>query len=112
MITGHTSEGDYLAAAEGELTIYTAAACAAQLRKAIDTHPRIVLDLSAVREFDTAGVQLLLLARRKCNAQGKVLQFTIPSPAVQDVVELLRLHDLLGMPQRAQQHIVGAESVQ
>lgn len=87
-----------MAKATGDLTIYTAAECLAQLRHMTDAAVDIVLDLSEVGEIDTAGVQLLIQARRTCDAQGKSLQWASPSPAVQEIVQVLRLHELLGMP--------------
>lgn len=98
MITGQILDGAYLAKATGDLNIYTAAECCTQLRHLIDANASIVLDLSAVSEMDTAGVQLLVQVRRACDAQGKPLRFASPSAAVQDVVQLLQLHELLDMP--------------
>lgn len=98
MITGQTLDGAYLAKATGDLTIYTAAECRAQLRHVIDADMDIVLDLSDVSEIDTAGIQLLIQARRECDAHGKPMQFVSPSPAVQEIVQLLHLQALLGIP--------------
>jgi anti-sigma B factor antagonist len=99
MIEGHSEEGTYLARAEGEFNIYTAAENAVRLRQAIEEHATIVLDLSMVSEMDTAGVQLLIQTWRTCDAQDKILSFVRPSAAVQDIVRLLRLHEFLGMPE-------------
>lgn len=98
MITGQTIQGVHTATITGELNIYTAAECCAQLRHMIDDNTSIVLDLSAVSEIDTAGIQLLLQVRRTCHAQGRSLQFVSPSPVVQEVVQLLQLRELLDMP--------------
>jgi len=98
MITGHIVNGTFLARADGDLNIYSAAQCLAQLRHIVEANASIVLDLSGVSEIDTAGVQLLLQARLACKARGLGLQFVAPSPAVQDIARLLRLHDELDMP--------------
>ena len=87
-----------MAKATGDLTIYTAAECCAQLRSLIGAHTNIELDLSDVSEIDTAGVQLLIQARRESEAHGKSMQLVSPSPAVQEIVQLLQLHELLSVP--------------
>lgn len=49
------------------------------------------VDLAGVTEIDTAGVQLLLLARRAAQAGGKELRLVAPSPAVAALLDLLRI---------------------
>ena len=56
------------------------------------------LDLSHVMELDTAGLQLLLTARRFASAAGRELSVTNPSRVVSDVLELCRLGALLAPP--------------
>lgn len=76
----------------GEMTIYTAAAVWKQVVDALDTHTETrVLDLSQVTELDTAGLQIVLMARRLASAAGRELQIAQPSPAVSEVLELLQL---------------------
>jgi len=48
-----------------------------------------VLDLSAVTEFDSAGLQLLLMARREAARLGRQLVVSAASHAVRDVFALL-----------------------
>lgn len=55
----------------------------------------IELNLSQVIEIDTSGIQLLLLAQRESGKQGKTLRLAICSPAVQEIIELYNLADLL-----------------
>ena len=56
--------------------------------------PVTALDLSAVTELDTAGVQLLLLAQRAARAAGGDFRLTAPSAAVREVLQLLGLNQL------------------
>lgn len=82
-------------AVEGEMTIYRAAELKPALLEAVRTHDEPALDLSAVTEFDSAGLQLLLAARREAGLLGKPLRVTAASPAVRDVFALLGI-DLEG----------------
>ena len=53
------------------------------------------LDLSAVHEFDSSGVQLLLSARRSLAERGHALHIVAASGAVRDALQLFGLHALL-----------------
>ena len=68
---------------EGELTIYTAAETREKFAALLQSEQPIEIDLSQVSEIDTAGLQLLLLARREAVAHKKKLTFAEPSAAVQ-----------------------------
>ncbi|WBS01718.1 STAS domain-containing protein [Pseudoduganella sp. SL102] len=76
-------------AVEGELTIYRAAELKDVLLDAVRERPAPAFDLSAVTEFDSAGLQLLLVARQEAAAQGKTLHVRGASAAVRDVFALL-----------------------
>ena len=80
---------------EGELTIYRAAELKSVLLEAVRAHDTPALDLSAVTEFDSAGLQLLLMARQEAQRLGKPLQVAGASPAVREVFALLGM-DLEG----------------
>jgi anti-anti-sigma factor len=56
------------------------------------------VDLSGVNELDTAGVQLLLLAKRTATARDKELHLVGQSPAVVNVFETLNLTQYFGTP--------------
>jgi anti-sigma B factor antagonist len=75
-------------AVEGEMTIYRAAELKPALLDAVRAHDAPALDLSAVTEFDSAGLQLLLVARRKRGASASTWR-AAASPAVRDVFALL-----------------------
>ncbi len=80
---------------EGEMTIYRAAelkdVLAGAVAQAVSEARALALDLSDVTEFDSAGVQLLLLARREVQRHGQVLRLEACSPAVREVFELTGL---------------------
>lgn len=76
---------------EGEMTIYRAAELKAQLLAAVQPRTDLEVDLSAVTEIDSAGVQVLMLAKRTARDQGGELKLSAHSPAVIEVFELLDL---------------------
>lgn len=87
---------------EGELSIYRAT----ELKQALFDEPRPVeIDLSAVTEIDTVGVQLLMLAKKTALAEHRELRLVAHSPAVTEIFELLDLapyfDDPVVMDQRA-----------
>ena len=84
-------------AVEGELTIYRAAELKPALLDAVRASAAPALDLSAVTEFDSAGLQLLLMARREAQRLGKPLHVAGASPAVREVFALLGI-DFEGAP--------------
>jgi anti-anti-sigma factor len=73
---------------EGELTIYRAAELKPLL---LGDQPPRVLDLSGVTEIDTAGVQLLMQAKKMALQNQQSFQLLALSPSVVDVFELLNL---------------------
>jgi len=83
---------------EGELTIYRAAELKNTLLAAVAEHDTLDIDLSAVTEFDTAGVQLLLVAKRAAAARQHTLRLVGHSAPVIDVFELLDLSSHFGDP--------------
>jgi len=90
MNIGETSQGAAARlAVEGEMTIYRAAELKPVLLDAVRTHDAPALDLANVTEFDCAGLQLLLAARREAARLGKRLALVAPSPAVVEACLLL-----------------------
>lgn len=83
---------------DGELTIYRAAELKAELLAAVEAHPAVEIDLAGVAEFDTAGVQLLLSAKRAATARDATLRLVGHSTAVLDVFELMDLSGHFGDP--------------
>jgi anti-anti-sigma factor len=77
----------------GELTIQNAASVRAQLLVALRDGGVVEIDLTEVGEFDSAGLQLLVAARKSAEIAGKRLQLAGPSPAVAEVLEFLAMLD-------------------
>ena len=74
-----------------ELTIYGAAVLHGRLQEVLGNGQDIELDFSAVSEFDCAGVQLLLLLERECQALNRSLRVTANSALSEEVFTLLNL---------------------
>ena len=71
---------------EGEFTIYRAM----ELKPVLFAQPPVMeVDLSGVTEFDSSGLQLLMLAKKTAVAQGRSLVLVGCSPIVIEVFELL-----------------------
>lgn len=87
---GNTAE----VAVTGEMNIYHALELKAGLLKSIDEAEAVDLDLSGVSEFDSAGLQLLLLALRQSERGRKQLRFTAKSAPVESVIGLFNLGEL------------------
>jgi anti-sigma B factor antagonist len=81
---------------DGEMTVYTCADLKPRLLAELTDHANATeLDLARVIEIDTAGLQLLLVARRHAGESGRDLLFSNPSRPVLDVLELCRLGALV-----------------
>ena len=79
-------------AISGELTVYTAPELKERVLKQLKRRQRPpLLDLSGVAEIDTAGVQVLLLAKRYCEATGGQFEIDAASDAVRDALQLCGL---------------------
>ena len=83
---------------KGELSIFTAADLRQQLLDAIDTGSEVEVDLSEVSEMDSAGMQLMVAAKREARHRNTHLRFTGHSPAVFELLELCNLSGHLGDP--------------
>jgi anti-anti-sigma factor len=86
---------------EGEVTIFQAAELKSQLLD--DPRPQVI-DLSCVTEIDTAGIQLLMQARKMALASQIDFQLLALSPEVTAVFDLLRLHDFFEAQPREGAH--------
>jgi anti-sigma B factor antagonist len=79
---------------DGELTIYRAAELGDALKTVMAGVPdghELEVDLSDVTEMDSAGVQLLMAAKKTARASGREVRITGRSPAVDEVFATLRL---------------------
>ncbi|MBW7903564.1 MAG: STAS domain-containing protein [Rhodocyclaceae bacterium] len=79
----------------GELTIFSVLDIRGRLLEALSAADDIEVDLGEVTEIDTAGLQLMLLAKRKA---GKTVRFRHHSDEVMRLVDLANVGHLLGDP--------------
>ena len=93
-----TTEGATRLTVDGDLTICQAAEIRRHLIEGIRGNNVLELDLSHVGEIDTAGLQLLALAKRESHHLDHVLRIVGHSPAVREVVEFLNLAAFFGDP--------------
>ncbi|WP_260954607.1 STAS domain-containing protein [Pseudomonas citri] len=83
-------------AIEGELSIYTAVQWKKRLDELISEGASLELDLSAVQELDTAGLQLLIMAKKTVAARSGQLRLSNHSHAVLEVFELCGMAAFFG----------------
>ena len=83
---------------EGEMTIYRAAELKQTLLNALNGVTSLELDLHGVTEIDSAGIQLLMLAKAAGQATACEVKLVNHSPAVLEVFELLDLAAHFGDP--------------
>ena len=83
---------------EDDLTIYTASDIKERLMAFVASGDDLEIDLSGVAEIDSAGLQLLILAKREAVLQHKQLGFVLHSRPVQEVMELANLSASFGDP--------------
>lgn len=83
-------------ALDGELTIYRAAELKPALLEALRRSSVLELDLAGVTELDTAGLQLLMLAKQTAAVERRQLRLVQHSPAVLEIFEMLDLGAFFG----------------
>jgi len=76
---------------KGDMTIYTAALHKQELMGAMRGAKETDINLSKVNEFDSAGVQILMLAQREAKLAGMQLTLSAPSASAREVLDLYRL---------------------
>lgn len=98
MLQVESRDGSSHVALEGELTIYQAQDLAQQFLPLLDKDESLVVDLSDVSDIDSSCAQLLMLARRHCQARGHQCSLVNHSQPVIDVFETLGLVSWFGDP--------------
>jgi anti-sigma B factor antagonist len=83
---------------EADLTIYNVVDLKSRLLDAVRSPQAVELDLSQVGEMDTAGFQLLVLAKRESQRLGHQLRIVAHSPAVREVMEFYNMAGYFGDP--------------
>ena len=78
----------------GELNIYTAREAGEKLLPLLREAASPTIDLAQVSEFDSSGLQVLLMARRAAVAAGKDLRIAAASAAVRDALDLVQCDEL------------------
>ncbi|MYM74660.1 STAS domain-containing protein [Duganella sp. FT109W] len=81
---------------DGELTIYRAADLKVSVLEALRQTRVLEIDLSGVIELDTAGLQVLMLAKQTATAEQRELRLLQHSPAVVEIIEMLDLVAFFG----------------
>ncbi|MYM69120.1 STAS domain-containing protein [Pseudoduganella sp. FT55W] len=80
----------------GEMTIYRAADLKVTVLDALRKTRVLEIDLSGVTELDTAGLQVLMLAKQTAAADQRELRLLQHSPAVVEIIEMLDLVAFFG----------------
>ena len=83
---------------DGEMTIYHAQSIKEQMLAGLAQAKELELDLSLVGEIDTAGVQLLILAKREAGRAGKTLRLVGHSPAACEGLDFFNMAAYFGDP--------------
>ena len=83
---------------EVDLTVYTAPEQKRVLLGAMEQAKVLELDLARVGEIDSAGLQVLLLAKREALAASKELRIIAHSPAVADLMNFFDVAGYFGDP--------------
>lgn len=83
---------------EGEMTIYRSAELKDLLLAPLAYDKALDVDLSGVTEIDTAGVQVLMVAKIVALARGCELRLHAHSAALLETLELLNLTGYFGDP--------------
>jgi len=80
-------------AADADMTIYAAANNHRELVKHYNNFKRFEIDLSAVEEIDSSGIQLLLALKYSAEKDGKHLTLSAASNPVVEVMDVLNIKD-------------------
>jgi len=97
-ISVQNTNGRCAMALGGELTIYAAAELKDSLIGAVGECSEMEINLSEVSDIDTAGLQVLMLAKRQAVAANKTLRMVGHSRPVMELLELYNMAALFGDP--------------
>lgn len=96
--TQTTTDGAVHLILDGPMTIYNAGEIKTQLMSGLANANIVELDLSHVGEMDTAGFQLLVMAKRESQRHGHTLRIVAHSPAVREVIDFYNMDAFFGDP--------------
>jgi anti-anti-sigma factor len=80
----------------GELSIYTASNEKQNLLAFLQSGDELEVNLSQVSEFDTAGLQVLIVLKQAAHQHQKILRYVMHSKAVLDVLEMTNMTGIFG----------------
>ncbi|MDE2598836.1 MAG: STAS domain-containing protein [Rhodocyclaceae bacterium] len=83
---------------EGTMTIYNAAEIKAQLLGGLQSASILEIDLSHISEMDTAGFQLLVMAKRESQRLGRTMRIVAHSPEAHEVIDFYNMDAFFGDP--------------
>lgn len=83
---------------EGEMTIYNAGVMKENFDGILDDPRELEINLSKINEIDSAGIQLLMLAKKERARHNRKTSLTAHSNAVVDALEILGLMPYFGDP--------------
>lgn len=102
MISHQVKDGVYSVRVEGEMTIYHAQELKHELLhgllQCLHDCAGVEVSLAGVSEMDTAGFQLLVLAKREAARVGRPLRLVEHSPAMLEVMDLFNMAAYFGDP--------------
>ena len=81
-----------------DCTIFAATALCEQMLALIADADDIEIDLARVTDIDSAGIQLMIAAKKEAAVHNKTLRFVGHSPCVVELLDLLDLTAHLGDP--------------
>jgi anti-sigma B factor antagonist len=98
-VEAHRGGGDLLITVSGDVDLQTAPAIEDRMVDLIAAEGvgEIVLDLSKVEFFDSAGVRALVVARREAETRHRPLTVSAVSPRCRRVLEISGLDQLFGL---------------
>lgn len=74
-----------------DMTIYNALTQKQALVEALTATDKLEIDLSGVREIDTAGFQLLMLVKKEAHRLGKQAHIVAHSEAVRELIDFYHM---------------------
>lgn len=83
---------------EGDMTIYSVAGYKEQLLAVLKRACNMEISLANVGEIDSAGMQLLILAKREAQKRNLALRITGHTAAVVEVMDLYNMTGFFGDP--------------
>jgi len=91
-------DAEYQLEIEGDMTIYEAGEIKDLFVSTLNDHKSINVNLSAVSEIDSSGLQLMVSLKTDAEEQDKKIQFSSHSQAVIDFLDLFDMTSYFGDP--------------